>query len=472
MTTVRELKLLHDELKRRFPDLARKHYDFTDVNFPLQAEILGDKSRFQAWQCTRRFGKSVGWAKKCLNTLTNTPGSKALYLALTLGSAKGILWDVIENELKAQGLKEDVDFTTDRTNGEYKFKNKSTLKFVGVDSNFKEMRKILGQSYDEIGIDECGSMTIDMETLIMQMILAALSDRQGNLTLLGTAENIPNTFYQKVTDRNEKSLPWKIYKCSTIDNPYMSKQFRADMDLILKNNPLAVNASWFKTHWLNEWCADDDLIIIRFNEEINRADKLPDYGDWIYGLGVDLGFNDDSSFTVNAMSSKSPYLYTLRSFKAPGMDLTDVSTKIKSLHREFGFAWCIIDGANKQGIQEMQNRHDLGLTLTNADKADKATFLRLMADDYKQGKIKHLTGECLALEEEQKSLMWIKDSNEEDPRCNNHANDSQLYIWRKMRTYFKAEYSEWKTTDQKMEDQWEEEKKQALSEVEEMSLLF
>jgi hypothetical protein len=49
---------------------------------------------------------------------------------------------------------------------------------------------------------------------------------------------------------------------------------------------------------MNEWCADDDLVIIRFNNEINRIEKLPEYGDWIFGLGVDLGFNDATSFTV------------------------------------------------------------------------------------------------------------------------------------------------------------------------------
>lgn len=471
MDKAHQLKLLNAEVKRRFPHLQARH-DFTDYNFPKQAEILADSARFQAWQCTRRFGKSVGWAKKCLNALVNTPGSKALYLALTLGSAKGILWDEVENQLKAKGLQEGTDFTTDRTNGEYRFANRSVLKFVGVDSNFKEMRKILGQAYDEIGIDECGSMTIDMETLILQMILAALSDRQGRLTLLGTAENIPNTFYEKVTSLLETSLPWRVYKCDTSENPYMAKQFNADKELILKNNPLAVNASWFKTHWLNQWCADDDLLIIRTNKEVNHVNKLPDFKDWIYGLGVDLGFNDATSFTVDAMSSKSPYLYRIKSFKSPGLDFTGTAQIIKQLNDEYGFTFCEVDGANKQGVQEMQNRHDMGVKLTSAEKSDKATYLRLMADDYIQGRIKHVGDGCIPLEKEQSQLMWIKDSDKEDPRCENHCNDGALYIWRKMRNYFKPEVSEWKSVDQKMEEQFLQEAKSLLEEEEEMRLLY
>ena len=462
------LLALNQELKRRFPQAAKKHYDFVDYNFKRQAEILADNRQYQWWLFTRRFGKSTTFAKKACGVAANRPNSKVLYLALTLQSAKGILWDAVEGELK----REKVEFRSYENEGEFYLKNNSVIKFFGVDSNYKEMKKILGQAYDLVGIDESGSMTIDVENLIMQMIDPALIDRQGSLVMLGTAENIPATFYQKVTEGKHLDLPWSGHKGSTEESPYTGPAFKAKKEQLLKSNPLVVNASWFKAHYLNEWSSDDELIIIHFNQDINTAEKLPDFNDWIFGLGVDLGFNDDSSFSLNAISRKSPYLYTIKSFKTPGMDLTDVSNTIKKIYQEYPFTWLIIDGANKQGIEEMKNRHKLPIAPVAAEKQDKATFLRLMDDDYKQGKIKHIKGECRALETEQKSLVWIKDSNEEDPRCQNHANDSQLYIWRKMRNYFEAEVSEWKTPDQKMEEQFLKESQQAIEEREEMSLLF
>lgn len=460
-----------DEIQRRFPHLAKaveEKYDFVDYNFKRQAEILADLRRFQAWLFTRRFGKSTTFAKKGCGIVANNPGSKVLYLALTLDSAKGILWDAVEKELKEKK----VPYKGYEREGIFDLKNGALFRFFGVDSNYKEMKKILGQAYDLVGIDESGSMTIDMQTLVLQMILAALTDRQGSLVLLGTAENIPNTFYQGVCEGRETSLPWAIHKGLTQESPYTGKQFQADMDLILANNPLAINASWFKTHWLNQWCADDDLMIIRFDKSINRVDKLPAHTDWIYGLGVDLGFNDASSFTVDAISSKSPYLYRIKSFKTPGLDFTGVAKVIRELNEEYGFTFAEVDGANKQGIQEMQNRHDLGVTLKSAEKTDKATFLRLMGDDYKEGRIKHVGEGCKALEDEQDKLMWIKDSDKEDPRCQNHCNDGALYIWRKMRTYFKPEVSEWKSQDQKMEELFLNEAKEILEEEEELSLLY
>lgn len=480
MDARQRLVLLNAELKRRFK-LARKKYDFTDYNFPLQKEILQDLARFQAWQCTRRFGKSTSFGKKALNIAVNNPGAKILYLALTRDSAIGILWGILENELKQQGMVEGIDYKTDKTNAVFTFrgsdesdpfKGGGTIKFFGVNSNANEMKKILGQAYDLVGIDECGSMTVDMQVLILQMILAALSDRRGSLVLLGTAENIPNTFFEEVTSEKEKSLDWKIYKCSTVDNPYMAKQFKEDMEMILRNNPLAAETSWFRTHWLNEWCADDDLIIIKNNPDLNHIEKLPESDNWIYGLGVDLGFNDATSFVIGAVSSDYEHYYTVEAFKASGMDFTDTANIIKKYNSIYGFTFAVVDGANKQGVAEMQRRHDLGLTLESADKTDKATFLRLMADDYKQGRVKHVSTATTQLDEEQGQLMWIKGTDKEDPRCQNHLNDGQLYIWRKMRPYFEPKENKCKTPDEEMENQFKKELEEAIRAEEEMALLF
>jgi hypothetical protein len=471
MTNASLLAQYNEEIKRRWPDRAvkaKKQYDFVDRSFKRQAEILEDTNQYQAWLFTRRFGKSTTFAKKACTVAANRPNSKILYLALTLGSAKGILWDAIENEFK----KHKVEFKPYETEGEFYLKNNSSIKFFGVDSNYREMKKILGQAYDLVGIDESGSMTIDVENLIMQMIDPALIDRMGSLIMLGTAENIPATFYQRVTEREHIDLPWNIHKGSTEESPYTGPAFKAKKAQLLASNPLVKDASWFKAHYLNEWSADDSLIIIHFNDQINIEKKLPKYDDWIFGLGVDLGFNDDSSFSLNAVSRHSPYLYTIKAFKSPGMDLTDVSNMIKKIYEDYPFTWLVIDGANKQGVEEMRNRHNLPVNPVAAEKQDKATFLRLMDDDYKQGKIKHIEGECKRLQEEQASLVWIKGSGEEDPRCQNHLNDAQLYIWRKMRTYFTAESSEWKTKDQEMEERFLKEAQEAIAEREEMSLLY
>jgi hypothetical protein len=458
------LREVLEEIKKRQGILAV--YDFVDRNFPRQAQILSDNSRFQWWLFTRRFGKSRTFAKKGCSIAANKPNSKTLYLALTLDSAKGILWDAVEQELQEKK----IAYKGFEREGIFDFKNGSLFRMFGVDSNYKEMKKILGQGYDLVGLDESGSMTIDVEELIMQMILAALSDRQGSLVMLGTAENIPNTFYQRVTNGLETSLPWSGHKGLTQESPYTGPQFQSDMELILKNNPLAAQTSWFRTHWLNEWCADDDLLIIRHGA-INETTIIPS-GELFYCLGVDLGFNDASSFTVCAYTRNDPNLYVLESFKESGLDFTDVAKVIRSLQSRYEIHQIIVDGSAKQGVEELRNRHQLSLTA--AEKQDKSTFLRALNDDYKQGRILVHAEKSKQLIQEQSQLMWLKDSEgKEDPRCENHCNDSLLYAWRHCKNYmFKPEVTEWKPLQERMEDEFKKESKEMLNRENETAFLY
>ena len=72
-----------------------------------------------------------------------------------------------------------------------------------------------------------------------------------------------------------------------------------------------------------------------------------------------------------------------------------------------------VDGANKQGVEEMRARHSLPLDA--AEKTDKATFLKLFADDVKQGKIK-LLPETQDLQDEWKALQWKDEYQDKERR--------------------------------------------------------
>lgn len=441
------------EIKRR----EQKHVSFVDPNFPKQREILEDHSRFQAWLCTRRGAKSTTFAKKCATRLVRDAGAKGVYLALTQDSAKDILWDIMAEQLDAQK----VPHTPRRQMGIFDFGNGSRLRFFGVDASYKLMKRVLGTKLSITGIDEAGSMTIDMETLCYQMIRPALSDLYGDLIMLGTCENIPNTFHQKVTDGKEPG--WKVHKWTTYENPYMAKQWTEEITDITLNNPLALNASWFRTHYMNEWCADDDLLIYKisdYNLQFNPPNKM------MYVMGVDLGFNDDSSFTVYGWSFDNPNLYMLESFKCPGMDFTDTANQIKKLLVDYPDAKIIIDGANKQGVEEMRKRH--ALHLESAEKQDKATFMRMFADDLIQGRVLIKEEKSKAFIDECAQLMWLKDTDKEDPRCANHATDSALYAWRYAKNYtFQPEVTKWSHPNEAMIQQFQDEARRAQMEMEE-----
>lgn len=377
----------------------------------------------------------------------------ALYLALTLDSAKAILWDVVEQLL----IDKKVEYRANKQAGTFDLANGSHIKFAGLDSNYREMRKILGQKFAIVGIDECGSMTQDMETIVNQMIIPALTDEMGDLILLGTAEAIPNTYFQKVMDGHVPG--WHLEKWDTSQNPYMAKNWQMELDRILTTNPLAKEASWFKAHYLNIWAIDDALRIYRLSD-YNFVPKLEYKKRPRHIIGVDLGFNDDCAFVVGTYFQGDPTLYIEKSFKLPELDITDTANAIKSLLKDYQDATLVVDGANKQGVKEMRNRHKLGLKA--AQKEDKFTFMRILKDDFIQNRVQIVEPNNKQLIDELNALMKVKDADQEDPRCQNHLCDAALYMWREARAYIEQpEIVEWKTPDQKM-------KEQELREAEEM----
>lgn len=427
------------EIKRRQNVLP----SFIDHKFPLQERLVTQESRFQGWKATRRAAKSNSFARRMLKRVTSKK-CNALYLALTLDSAKAILWDVVEQLLIDKG----VGFTCNKQAGTFTLDNGSFIKFAGLDSNYREMRKILGQKFAIVGIDECGSMTQDMETIIHQMITPALTDEMGDLILLGTAEAIPGTYFQKVMDG--KVPGWHLEVWDTYQNPYMAVNWDLEIKRILESNPLSANASWFRSHYRNEWAVDDELRIYRLND-YNTISALTYKKRPRHIIGVDLGFNDDCAFVIGTYFKDDPTLYIEKSFKQPGLDITDTANAIKALLKDYPNAQLIVDGANKQGVEEMKNRHGLGLK--SASKEDKFTFMRILRDDFIQNRVQIVGPQNTQLVAEIESLLKLKEVDQEDPRCQNHVTDAMLYMWREARAYIeKPEVVEWKSPDQKMKD--------------------
>ena len=405
---------LFRELVRR-ANISRK-VCLRDLSFTAQNLAIDDDSRLKAYNCTRRAGKTLGVVIDFLESGSNNPNTKYLYMALTIDSARGICWD----DLKEYNEKHSLGFKPNEARSELRHPNGSLIKLAGADCSEKQMRKILGQKYKKVAIDEAGSFTINMTRLVYQMIEPTLIDQMGVLILLGTCENIPNTFFEKVTEGKEQG--WSVHKWTAADNPHVRDNFLKQIDSILSRNPLAKEASWFKTHYLNQWCTDDELLIINVSD-YNICKGLPPIvkgSRWFYVLGVDIGYNDANAFTITAFNKYQRKVYFIKSFKEANLDFTGVSKIIKKLQTDYPFFRIVIDGANKQGVMELRNRW--GLPLQSAEKTGKATYLRLLKDDFIEGLGMIIEGECNELETEWSQLIWVDENKEkEDPRCQNHC---------------------------------------------------
>lgn len=425
--------ILSEYLKRKG---ALAPVDMREPAFLKQNAVLDDRlSRFKALNTTRRGAKSTTEAMDHIEVCNEFPGSRTVYMGLTIGSVREIIWDVF----KDINSKHSLGLVFNETDSIIKYPNGSRTRLFGLDSSPREMAKVLGQKLRKVSIDEAGSMTIDLESFVNQKLRPALSDLRPHswITLLGTCENIPNTYFEKVTTGKDANVDWSIHRWTTYDNPFMARQWDEEISEMRAKNPDIDKASWFRTHYLNEWCSDDDLLIIPA-AKMQFVDTLPHARDWYYVLGVDLGFNDASSYTVVAASHELKSAYCIASSKHTEQDFTAVAETIKILKERYPLTRIVVDGANKQGIEEMKQRMMLP-ELEIAEKLGKATYLRLLKDDVLTGAFKFLTSENDALKEEWSALQWLSvkgiRKEVEDPRCQNHCSDSALYAWRQTYAY-------------------------------------
>lgn len=422
---------LNDEIRKRvgrkivlapIGDKLRCH------EFVVQNKAIDDTSTLKAYNCTRRAGKTQAIAIEFLETVYRGEGN-CLYIALTIGSAREIIWDM----LKDMNEKHNLGGKPNEARSEIVFPNNYKIKLAGADCSDKQMKKLLGGKFKKVAIDEAGSFTIDMKKLVYQVCLPTTMDLSGNIILLGTCEDIPLTFFEAVTTGQEKG--WSVHKWTTLDNPFIKVQFQKMMDDILARNPNAIYTAWFRSHYLNEWCIDEDMMIIKLVDDVMVDKFVPRRTEHEYVLGVDLGFNDASSFALLAYHKYDERALVVESRKDTRMDFSQVAREIQIFQKKYPLNKIMIDGANKQGVEFM--RRKFLLPLTAAEKTDKATFLRLLRDDIIEGKLKIVADKNNELLTEWKQLKWKDEHREdEDPRCQNHLSDATLYAWRECRHFY------------------------------------
>lgn len=220
----------------------------------------------------------------------------------------------------------------------------------------------------------------------------------------------------------------------------MREKWDAEVADLTKANPRVMETPLFRQHYLGQWVVDDNAKVYKFDLARNGyRGELPvvaGRGDWHYVVGLDLGFNDATAWVVAAYHDSSKVLHLVESWKSEKLDITDVANKTRNILARYDVERVVIDGANKQAVEELKRRH--GLPLTIAEKTGKAEFIDMMNSDFILGNIKVETDRCADLVDEWVGLVWdsrITSKKVEHPACPNHCSDAALYAWRNCYAY-------------------------------------
>lgn len=412
------------ELKRR----QAKHLpNFFDGKFTLQEEFIKHPSKFKALFATRRFGKSFTGGLYLIKEAYENPGVSVIYVALTRESAKKIMY---KDVLKPLNRKFKLNIRFNETTLTATLPNGSIIYLMGVDSSEDEKDKLLGQKYKLGIIDECASFNIDLRELVYGTLKPAMADLAGTICMLGTPGNLTKSLFFDVTTGAEPG--WHVVKADTKDNPYMAEKWRKEIEELTTNQPYIIETPMFKQMYLGQWVIDTDALVYKFQEDRNVYKEPPVFtvGEWQYLLGVDLGYEDASAFVVVSYHEYNKTLFIIDTFSQSKMDITDVASEIKNYKLKYDIHKVVIDGANKQAVEEIQKRHQI--PLITADKAGKADFIEIMNAELILGRIKVQEKLGAKLIDEWSNLVWKEKGNkrEENPACDNHLADACLYAWR------------------------------------------
>lgn len=402
-----------------------------DRSFSLQCNIIEDPAKLKALFCTRRASKSYTGGLAMVKAGLEFPGVNCLYIGLTRQSAEDIMWkDVIKDIHK----KKEIPMEFNNTKLLATLETGSVIRLTGADTDEEEMEKLLGKKNKIVVIDEAASFSVDLRRMIYGILKPSTIDEGGTIYLMGTSGNLTKGLFFDIT--NGKEPGWKLFTWSAFDNPYVAKQWQTELDEIARDRPLFMQTPLFKQWYLNEWVIDDEKLVYKFSKERNMFKQLPHYtyGSWSYVLGVDLGYEDASAFSLCAFHEHDRCLYILDTYKQSRMDITDVANRIKHYTAQYDIFRVVIDGANKQAVEEIQKRH--GIALHAADKTGKSDFIEIMNAELIQGRVKLLESTSKELVDEWGGLIWetegdkVKLPRKEHPNCDNHLADSTLYGWR------------------------------------------
>lgn len=414
---------------------------FIDPAFPAQCAFIADAARMKVALCTRRSGKSYGAGLYLCREAHGTPGVSCLYLALTRDSAKKIMWKDI---LKPINRRFALGARFNETELTATLPNESVIYLLGVDSTEEEKKKLLGQKYKLVVVDEAASFSVDLNELVYGILKPAVADYRGTICLIGTPGNLKRGLFFDLTQTQDPSVggTWQRqgfsgHRWSTYDNPHMREQWVDEIAELKAANPRIEDTPLFQQHYLGRWVIDDSKLVYRYATGRNDfVGTLPGYaqGQWHYVLGIDLGYNDPTVFVVCAWHDHDSTLYIVEAKQQVGLDVTSVAQRVRALQAKYDFDAMVVDNANKQAVEELRRRH--GLPLQPADKTGKADFIEILNGEFIQGRIK-LGPDCRELADQYANLVFDERSEkrQEHPGCRNDLADAALYSWRRSYQY-------------------------------------
>lgn len=388
--------------------------------FPKQRAFFDDTSKNPAAVCSRRAGKSVAISAKLAEGAYKHPLAWSLYLALTRDSAKAIMWEPLLALLEEFQFK----FKSNISDLEITLANNSKIKLVGADHP-KIKETLRGPRRAVVCIDEAGSFGPGLKQTIEDSIEPSLMDLDGQLLMVGTPPPSMSGYFH---DQCCATRTAKVHHWTVLDNPHIpnAKQY---LDEVKRKRGWTDDNPTYLREYCGVWAQDWQKCVYKFlaTRDCFDISKLPSHPlHWL--IGLDLGWNDGTAFSVIGYHEDLPTAYVIHSEKHSHWIPSKIASHLRELIARFKPERIVADAGalGKSIVEEFRQRYDLPIEA--AEKTDKNTWIELLNGDLLDGRLK-IASHLKELHSEMMALQW-DEHHKEMPGQPNDQTDSVLYPFR------------------------------------------
>lgn len=409
--------------------------------FAQQRALIDDTAHpTRAACCSRRAGKTQGIIRGMLERCISTPRSVCVYFAMTLKSARRIVWDVpggipdliadldIAHLLKPQAPNE--------TQLRVDFLNGSVLWVSGIDT-IADAKTWKGIPYDIAVCDEAQDWVDEiLEYMVNTALSPALMDRNGQLLVTGTPGPFLGGLFYEITAGLRPG--WGLHSWTCFENPHIpdAKKFVA---ADLARRKLSLDDPVVQREYFARWVRDVSTLLFQYSPGRNDFAALPGASEWRYVLGMDVGVRDLATFVLCAFRQYDPCVYIVEVHGERATEQTAPVTRfaevIRGFQQKYGREMRMVMDAGGLGLgYQLELRNRFSLNVETAKKSEKAVAIRLMNDQFRLGMLKVGPG-CGALTDQWQKLQIDPKTQIEKPTQACDFADAALYGWRDCYAY-------------------------------------
>lgn len=434
---------------------------------PKQRAFVEDVSPQKGAICSRRAGKTHGINTWLLKGAEDNPGGLSVYIGLNKAACRRNSWQGFQklNRMFDLGLR----FGERDGQLQVTYPNGHIIWLAGC-ADASEIDKFRGAAdgFCRVVVDEAQAFGDFLQELVEDALEPALLDRNGLLALTGTPGPVCSGYFYAITTgdgirlNGRKVEQWPTHHWTVLDNPAIPHAG----EWLARRRELR---GWSDSHptYLREWCGqwvnDAGALVYPMTRALNhftRTELDLSLGQWVYVLGVDLGFRDATAFVLVASERYSGRIHVLEAEKRSGMLPQAIAARIEQFRSRYQLQTVVVDeGGLGKGYAE-QMRAD-GVVCEPADKQSKRAAQEWLRGMCLAGAVRVDWVNARALVDECSVLSWDEEGAKEDERFENHCADAFLYASRALRPYYKPEEEppkpgspEWQKREFAKEREW------------------